>query len=61
MLQSAEDVLNLLSQEGVYVDDLAMAPVDVAAWRRFMAGVRGPEIAGLGGISDARRSMPPAR
>ena len=54
VLQSAEDVLNLLSQEGVYVDDLAMAPVDVAAWRRFMGGVRGPEIAGLGGISDAQ-------
>ena len=54
VLQSAEDVLNLLSQEGVFVDDLAMAPVDVAAWRRFMGGVRGPEIAGLGGIYDAQ-------
>lgn len=54
VLQSAEDVLNLLSQEGVFVDDLAMRPVDVAAWRRFVAGVRGPEIAGVGGIDDAR-------
>ena len=54
VLQSAEDVLNLLSQEGVFVDDLAMAPVDVGAWRRFMTGVRGPEVAGLGGIDDPR-------
>lgn len=54
VLQSAEDVLNLLSQEGVFVDDLAMQPVDVAAWRRFVAGVRGPEVAGLAGIDDAR-------
>ena len=54
VLQSAEDVLNLLSQEGVFVDDLAMEPVDVTAWRRFMSGVRGPEIAGLGGIADPK-------
>jgi hypothetical protein len=54
VLQSAEDVLNLLSQEGVFVDDLAMGPVDVAAWRRFIAGVRGPEVAGLAGIDDER-------
>ena len=54
VLQSAEDVLNLLSQEGVFVDDLPMAAVDTVAWRRFMAGVRGPEIAGLGGIADPK-------
>ena len=53
-LQAAEDVLNLLSQEGVFVDELPMEPVDAAAWRRFMAGVRGPEVAGLGGIRDER-------
>ena len=54
MLQAAEDVLNLLSQEGVFVDELPMEPVDAAAWRRFIAGVRGPEVAGLGGIRDPR-------
>ena len=53
MLQAAEDVLNLLSQEGVFVDELPMAPVDTGAWRRFMAGKRGPEVVGVGGISDA--------
>jgi hypothetical protein len=52
MLQAAEDVLNLLSQEGVYVDELAMDPVDPVAWRRFIAGVRGPDAAGVAGIRD---------
>jgi hypothetical protein len=52
MLQAAEDVLNLLSQQGVFVDELTMAPVDTGAWRRFIAGRRGPEVAGLGGIAD---------
>ena len=54
MLQAAEDVLNLLSQEGVFVDELPMAPVDPTAWRRFIAGVRGPEVATVGGIQDER-------
>lgn len=54
MLQAAEDVLDLLSQEGIFVDELPMAPVDAGAWRRFMAGRRGPEVTGVGGISDAR-------
>ncbi len=54
MLQAAEDVLDLLSQEGVFVDELPMAPVDAGAWRRFIAGRRGPEVSGLGGIGDAR-------
>lgn len=52
MLQAAEDVLNLLSQEKVFVDELDMAPVDADAWRGFMAGVRGPEVAGVAGIRD---------
>lgn len=54
MLQAAEDVLNLLSQEAVYVDELPMDPVDPAAWRRFVAGTRGAEVAAVGGIHDQR-------
>ena len=38
MLQAAEDVLNLLSQEGIFVDELPVEPADPAAWRRFIAG-----------------------
>ncbi|MEM8570455.1 MAG: hypothetical protein AAGG56_06035 [Pseudomonadota bacterium] len=52
MLQSAEDVLTLLSQEGVYMEDLAVLSSDPAAWRAFMAGTRGAEVASVGGILD---------
>jgi hypothetical protein len=54
MLQAAEDVLTLLSQEGVYMDDVAVEPVDPAAWRRFMAGTRGASVAAVGAIRDAQ-------
>jgi hypothetical protein len=52
MLQAAEDVLTLLSQEGVYMDEVVMEPVEPAAWRRFMAGSRGRSVAAVGGIRD---------
>jgi hypothetical protein len=52
MLQAAEDVLTLLSQQGLYMDDLAPAPADPEAWRRFIAGRRGAEAAGVGAIRD---------
>ena len=52
MLQAAEDVLNLLSQESVFVDELPMEPVDPAAWRRFIAGERGAGVTAVGGIRD---------
>lgn len=52
MLQAAEDVLDLLSQEGVFMDDLPVAPPEPADWRRFIAGARGAEVAGVGGIRD---------
>jgi hypothetical protein len=52
MLQAAEDVLTLLAQEGVFVDDLEPEPGDPEAWRRFMAGRRGAEAAGVGAIRD---------
>jgi hypothetical protein len=52
MLQAAEDVLTLLAQEGVFVDDLGPEPGDPEAWRRFMAGRRGAEAAGVGAIRD---------
>jgi hypothetical protein len=50
LLQAAEDVLTYLAQDGVYVDDLAPDPPDPAAWRRFVAGARGPVVDGVGGV-----------
>lgn len=52
MLQAAEDMLTYLSQEGVYMDDLAMDPADPEAWRRFAAGGRGVEADAAGGVRD---------
>lgn len=54
MLQSAEDVLTLLSQEGVYMEDLTVQIGDPVHWRRFMEGERGPEVAGVGGVQDGQ-------
>jgi hypothetical protein len=54
MLQAAEDVLNLLSQEGVYMDDLEHVRGDPQDWRGFIAGRRGSGVAGVGGIRDER-------
>jgi hypothetical protein len=51
-LQAAEDVLNLLSQEGIFVDELTLDEVEPSSWRRFMAGVRGAKVASIGGITD---------
>ena len=52
MIRAAQDILTLLSQDGIYMDDLRpdMARPDV--WRQFAKGERGRAIAALGGIRD---------
>ncbi|MEH6772736.1 MAG: hypothetical protein V7668_02305 [Cereibacter changlensis] len=52
LIRAAQDVLTLLSQEGIYMDDLAPDRPRAEVWRRFAAGERGRSIAGLGGIRD---------
>lgn len=52
LLRASEDVLNLLSQDGIYVDDLDPLKTEAALWRRFSDGERGAELAGLAGIDD---------
>jgi hypothetical protein len=52
LVQASQDVLTLLSQDGIYMDDLDAAPVSADLWRLFAAGKRGPAIAGLGGVTD---------
>ncbi|WP_371056177.1 hypothetical protein [Rhodosalinus sp. K401] len=52
LVTAAQDVLTLLSQDGIYMDDL---PPDMArpeVWRRFAKGERGRTIGSLGGIHD---------
>ena len=52
LIRAAQDVLTLLSQEGIYMDDLTPERVRPELWRRFAAGERGGAISGLGGIRD---------
>lgn len=52
LIQAAQDVLTLLSQDGIYMDDLRPDLARPEIWRRFSAGERGRVIAQLGGIRD---------
>lgn len=52
LIRAAQDVLTLLSQEGIYMDDLTPDRAHPDLWRRFAGGERGRAIAGLGGIRD---------
>lgn len=52
LIRAAQDVLTLLSQEGIYMDDLKPDLARPEVWRRFAAGERGRSMAALGGIRD---------
>ncbi|MEI4473110.1 hypothetical protein V8J39_17590 [Frigidibacter sp. MR17.24] len=52
LIRAAQDVLTLLSQDGIYMDDLTPDRARPEVWRRFAQGERGRGIAGLGGIRD---------
>jgi hypothetical protein len=52
LIRAAQDVLTLLSQDGIYMDDLHPDLCHPELWRRFAAGERGRSIAALGGIRD---------
>ena len=52
LLRASQDVLTLLSQDGIYMDDLRPDRARPEVWRAFARGDRGREIAGLGGVHD---------
>ena len=52
LVQAAQDVLTLLSQDGIYMDDLRPDRARPEVWRQFAQGARGRAIAALGGIRD---------
>ena len=52
LIQASQDVLTLLSQDGIYMDDMRPDMARPEIWRRFAAGERGRQIAALGGIRD---------
>ncbi len=52
LVQASQDVLTLLSQEGIYMDDLRPDMARPEIWRQFAQGARGRAVATLGGIRD---------
>ncbi len=52
LVQASQDVLTLLSQDGIYMDDLRPDPVPSDLWRRFAQGERGRGIDTLGAVRD---------
>ncbi|WP_170402811.1 hypothetical protein [Ruegeria arenilitoris] len=52
LVQASQDVLTLLSQEGIYMDDLRPDMARPEVWRQFAQGARGRSVAALGGIRD---------
>ena len=52
LIQAAQDVLTLLSQDGIYMDDLLPDRARPEVWRQFGQGARGRPIAALGGVRD---------
>jgi len=51
-LRAAEDIMNLMSQDGIYTDDLSPEIAPAALWRSFADGTRGEEVSAVGGIHD---------
>lgn len=52
LVRASQDVLTLLSQEGIYMDDMRPDRTRPELWRRLAAGERGRTIGALGGIRD---------
>jgi hypothetical protein len=52
MIRSAQDILTLLSEDGIYMDDLRPDRAKPEVWRRFAEGERGRAVSALGGIRD---------
>lgn len=52
LIQAAQDVLTLMSQDGIYMDDLRPDLARPEIWRAFAKGERGRAVAALGGVRD---------
>ncbi|WP_397541683.1 hypothetical protein [Roseovarius salis] len=52
LIQASQDVLTLMSHDGIYMDDLRPDLARPEIWRRFAEGERGRAVAMLGGIRD---------
>jgi len=52
LLESAQKVMSLLTEDGIFMDDLNPDRPVSSAWRKFAEGQRGAEVTSVGGILD---------
>lgn len=52
LLQAAEDTLSILSEDGLFMEDVQPDIAPIADWRRYADGERGADIASIGGVTD---------
>ncbi|MGB0958718.1 MAG: hypothetical protein ACPGVK_00590 [Halocynthiibacter sp.] len=52
LVHASQSVLTLLSQDGIYMDDLRPDRARPEIWRKFAQGARGRSVAALAGIRD---------
>lgn len=52
LIQASQDILTLMSQDGIYMDDLRPDRARPEIWRKFANGERGKTVAALGGVRD---------
>ncbi|MGB1234545.1 MAG: hypothetical protein ACPG5U_02290 [Planktomarina sp.] len=52
VVRAAQDILTLLSEDGIYMDDLRPDRARPDLWRRYAIGERGAMITALGGVRD---------
>lgn len=52
VIQSAEDIMTLMAEAGVFTDDLALVPASAEAWRTCASGAGGPRFSELGMAED---------
>ena len=52
LIHAAQDILTLLSEDGIYMDDLKPDRAKPEIWRQFAKGERGRAVAALGGVRD---------
>ncbi|WP_322894454.1 MULTISPECIES: hypothetical protein [unclassified Yoonia] len=52
LVQASQDVLTLLSQDGIYMDDLRPDTPDADLWRRFAKGERGHGMQAVGAVRE---------
>lgn len=52
LVRAAQDLLTLLSEDGIYMDDLHPDRTRPELWRRFAEGERGAALSGLAAVRD---------